>query len=266
MKSSLSTTDVQICVKYIENFSSIWQRSFRLSCFGLKGLHLSCGEELTHRTSGDETTSMMFLLSSWLNGLYKWQAPSMGWQPPAAKGTSLTWRKLISPLDNPWFRYFGFIRYCIFCHLMVQKIIRCGHGFSSYVSSGVKLKNQTPHGWDFTFSIATTEAVVLGDNNSTEESSQFFWHRKSYPHVALRCRRQWENISKSLSNIYFCRVPKSVSSCAVCSQLSWRKKKKTLEKKVRQILSEVSKNSTICDCYTWQNFQRKMYSLFLFSW
>lgn len=152
-------------------FSSIWQRSFRLSCFGLKGLHLSCGEELSHRTSGDETTSVMFFLSSWLNGLYKWQAPSMGWQPPAAKGTSLTWRKLCLPPENPWFMYFGFIKHWIFCHLMIHEIITCCHDFPSHVPSSVRLKNQIHHGWYFTFSIATTESVILGDNNSTEESS-----------------------------------------------------------------------------------------------
>lgn len=43
---------------------------------------------------------MMFFISSWLKGLYKWQVPSMEGQPPAAKGTGLNWKKLVSPLKK----------------------------------------------------------------------------------------------------------------------------------------------------------------------
>lgn len=89
-----------------------------------------------------------------------------------------------------------------------------------------EIENQIYHGSYFTFSIATTESVILGDNNSTEESSQFFWNSKSYPHVALQCSRQWDNMSKCLSSINFCGIPGSVSRYAVCSQLSWSEKKR----------------------------------------
>lgn len=124
-----------------------------------------------------------------------------------------------------WFKYFWFVKHYIFCHLMLHKIFF----LSLQAPSSMTLKNQTHHGWYFAFSIATTGSVILGDNNSTEKSSQLFWHRKSYPHVALQCRRQWENISKSLSNITFCRVPQSVSS--YCYLFTAVLKKKNIWKK-----------------------------------
>lgn len=218
MKSSLSTTDVQICVKYIELFHAFG--SVPLDCHALASKGFMWAVARTCHTEHLEVKQhpwRFFPALGCTGCTFEWQAPPMGWQPPATKGTSLTWRKLVLPLENPWFRYFRFIRHCIFCHLMLHNITRCSHDFSSHVLSSMRLKNQIHHGWYFTFSIATIQSVILGDNNSTEESSQFFWHRKSYPHVALQCRRQWENISKSLSNISFCRVPKSVSSYAVCS-------------------------------------------------
>lgn len=220
MNSSFGTTDVQICVKYIEHFSFNWQHSFRLSCFGLKELQLTYSKDLSHRTCGDKITSMMYFFSSWLKELYKWQAASMGWGLLAAKDTSVTWRNLVSPPEKPLFRYLRFIKHRIFCYLMLYTIIRYGHS----MPSSMGLKNQIHDDWNLTFSIAS-RISFLGDNNSTEEYSRSFWHRKSCPHVALWCRRQWENISKSLSNISFLRVPKSVSSYAVSSQLPWKKKK-----------------------------------------
>lgn len=119
MKSSLSTTDVQICVKYVEHFHTF--DSIPLDCHALASKGFIRSTLVTQNIwRWNNIHDVLYQLLAeravqMAGSIYGGTATGCQGYRSELEETGLTPKKI-------WFKYFWFIKPCIFCHLMLHKI------------------------------------------------------------------------------------------------------------------------------------------------